>query len=202
MTKFLGLVNGKQQQPLPETPSSSVDPGSCKSGGGLTKSSLSSSTPMVLESCENEDIYHSVSEARWQSNEGLLTPGSVGGGMSPFCRSPEKTSHPSGPTSLNTSKIMTADKGVMTCFEDSQQNFYGNHFINPMPCNCQQPPRGLNYGTVSATSSPFHTGPRAAGLGGSGRGRAASAGRSQVSSLQRGTGMGAVNRMRGPQPQR
>jgi len=194
LTKFLGLVNGKQQQPLPETPTSGPDP---VASNGLTKNALSSSTPMVLESCDSDGIYHSVSEARWQSNEGLLTPGSVGGGMSPYCRSPEKLPEE------KTGKIMTADKGVMTCFDDPQQSFYGNHFVNPMmPCQCQHPVR--NCGTVSATNSPFHTGPRAAaaGLGSSGRGRAASAGRSQLSSLQRGPGLSSANRMRAPPLQR
>jgi hypothetical protein len=77
--RFLGLNNQKQQQPLPETPN--------HNGSGLVKSSLSSSTPMVLESCDNDDIYHSVSETRWQSNDGLLTPGSMGA-LSPFGGSP------------------------------------------------------------------------------------------------------------------
>ena len=74
LSKFLGLGAEKQQQPLPETPTSNQ----YQNGGGLVKNSLSSSTPMVLESCDNDDIYHSVSESRWQSNDGLLTPGEKG----------------------------------------------------------------------------------------------------------------------------
>ena len=179
LSKFLGLGNEKQQQPLPETPN--------QIGSSLVKNSLSSSTPMVLESCENEDIYHSVSESRWQSNDGLLTPGSIGG-MSPFCRSPEAS-----PRHHEKSAKMTADKGVMTSDLDDPVGPYFNMF-NPWSCPCQRP-TGY-YGTTSATSSPFHTGPRGGGV--SGRGRAASVGRSQMSPLQRG-GLGTISRARGVQ---
>jgi hypothetical protein len=178
LSRFLGLHGDKQQQPLPETPPQS----------GLVKTSLSSSTPMVLESCDNDDIYHSVSETRWQSNDGLLTPGSVGG-MSPFCRSPEAS-----PTHDEKPAKTTADKGVMTSDLDDAMSaaFYGGCAYSPWQCPCQSQ-RPAFYGTASATSSPFHTAPRG---GAAGRGRAASVGRSQMSPLQRG-GLGTISRARG-----
>jgi len=181
LTKFLGLGNEKQQQPLPDTPTAHSN----SNGSSLVKNSLSSSTPMVLESCDTDDIYHSVSESsRWQSNDGLLTPGSIGG-MSPFCRSPE--------ASPVKSVKMTADKGVMTSdLEDPLGPYYNGYMFNPWNCPCQR--ATAYYGTASATSSPFHTGPR----GGAGRGRAASVGRAQMSPLQRG-GLGTISRARGVQ---
>ena len=181
LSKFLGLGNDKQQQPLPETPG--------KPGSSLVKNSLSSSTPMVLESCDNnDDIYHSVSENhRWQSNDGLLTPGSIGA-LSPFTRSPVASpTRGEKPTAK-----MTADKGVMTTDLDETMAPYLNRYMfNPCSCPCQRP-TGY-YGTASATSSPFHTGPRG---GANSRGRAASVGRPQMSPLQRG-GLGTITRARG-----
>ncbi len=111
------------------------------------------------------------------------------GGMSPFCRSPAA----SPAHQPKTSSKSTADKGVMTSDLDNSLGpyNYNGYMFNPWSCPCQRATTAY-YGTASATSSPFHTGPR----GGSGRGRAASVGRNQMASLQRG-GVGTINRSRG-----
>ena len=108
--------------------------------------------------------------------------------MSPFCRSPA-ASPAHQPKAISKS---TADKGVMTSdLENPLGPYYNGYMFNPWSCPCQRATTAY-YGTASATSSPFHTGPR----GGGGRGRAASVGRNQMASLQRGGHVGTINRTR------
>lgn len=90
LVKFLGLPPqpNPPRFPLPPPPS-----------GILKKSNLSSSTPMDLENYSSDvgdDIYgmatcqvtNAATAQRWQSNDGLATPGSLQGGCSPFVLTP------------------------------------------------------------------------------------------------------------------
>ena len=97
LARFLGN-DGKASPSYPSLPPPPPN-------GILKKSSLSNSTPMDLESFqddqsndrdleeshdEEEDVYQDVCrrKSRWQSNDGLATPGSLGGG----CCTPNSTS--------------------------------------------------------------------------------------------------------------
>ena len=86
LAKFLGLQSSSNStspkhhpQPLPPPPPVGI----------LKKSALSNSTPMDLENLEDRECNSNlVSDTRWQSNDGLATPGSLQGGCTPSFLTP------------------------------------------------------------------------------------------------------------------
>lgn len=74
------------------------------SNGILKKSALSNSTPMDLECGDDELTCTSSSSMRWQSNDGLATPGSLQGGCTPSFLTPMGSPRIFGPKhTLNSS---------------------------------------------------------------------------------------------------
>ncbi|TRY71121.1 hypothetical protein TCAL_15039 [Tigriopus californicus] len=116
LAKFLGLGNFTPSSPTTPAPMG-LPLGSparvCTQGhqglpppptnGILKKSTLSNSTPMDLECGNDELTCTSSSSMRWQSNDGLATPGSLQGGCTPSFLTPMGSPRIFGPqhTTLN-----------------------------------------------------------------------------------------------------